>query len=65
VTSGGWLALSALAFSGALLGHSLIAGYEQLVFLAVLAAALAFETIWRWACGTNAIAAGSAGSNES
>jgi hypothetical protein len=57
VTSGGWLALSVLAFGGAVLGHSLISGYEQPVFLAVLAAALAFEAVWRWARGTNTVAA--------
>lgn len=58
VTGAGWLALSVLAFSGAGLGHSLIGGYEQLVFLAVLAAALAFEAAWRWARGTSAVALG-------
>jgi hypothetical protein len=55
VTSAGWLALSVLAFTGAALGHSLIGGYEQPVFLAVLAAGLGFETVWRWWRGTNAI----------
>jgi hypothetical protein len=60
VTGGGWLALSALAFGGAVLGHSLISGYEQPVFLAVLAAALVFEAAWRWARGTSAVAAGTA-----
>jgi hypothetical protein len=60
VTGAGWLALSALAFFGAGLGHSLIGGYEQPVFLAVLAAALAFEAAWRWARGTSAVAPGAA-----
>jgi hypothetical protein len=60
VTGAGWLALSALAFFGAGLGHSLIGGYEQPVFLAVLAAALAFEATWRWARGTSAVAPGAA-----
>jgi hypothetical protein len=55
VTSAGWLALSVLAFAGAAAGHSLISGYEQPVFLAVLAAALAFEAAWRWARGTSAL----------
>lgn len=55
VTGGGWLALSALAFGGAVLGHSLISGYEQPVFLAVLTAALAFEAAWRWVRGTSAV----------
>ena len=54
------LALSALAFGGAVLGHSLINGYEQPVFLAVLAVALAFEAAWRWARGTSAVAADAA-----
>jgi hypothetical protein len=56
VTGTGWMLLSVLAFTGAALGHSLISGYEQPVFLAVLIVALVFETVWRGACGTNAIA---------
>jgi uncharacterized membrane protein YfcA len=56
VTGTGWLVLSALAFTGAALGHSLISGYEQPVFLAVLIVALVFETAWRCVFGTNAIA---------
>ena len=56
VTSAGWLALSVLAFTGAALGHSLISGYEQPVFLAVLAAGLVFEAAWSWLRGSNAIA---------
>jgi len=55
VTSTGWLALSVVAFTGAALGHSLIGGYEQPVFLAVLAAGLVFEAVWRWLRGTNAV----------
>lgn len=58
VTGTGWLMLGVLAFTGAALGHSLISGYEQPVFLAVLIVALVFETAWRGACGTNAIARG-------
>jgi hypothetical protein len=57
VTATGWLVLSVLAFTGAGLGRSVIGGYEQPVFLAVLAAAIAFECGWRWARGTNAITA--------
>ena len=56
VTSTGFLALSVLAFTEAALGHSLIGGYEQPVFLAVLAAGLVFEAVWRWLRGTSAIA---------
>ena len=55
VSSTGWLVLSVLAFTGAGLGRSLIGGDEQLVFLAVLAAAVAFEVGWRCARGTNAV----------
>ncbi len=55
VTSLGWLALSVLAFTGAALGHSLIGGYEQPVFLAVLAAGLVFEAAWSRLRGSNAI----------
>lgn len=55
VTATGWLTLSVLAFAGAWLGHSVIGGYEQPVFLAVLAAALAFEGPWYLARGTNSI----------
>src|SRR5262249_11801964 len=43
VTGGGWLALGALAFGGAALGHRLIRRSEQPVFLAVLAAPLGFR----------------------
>jgi hypothetical protein len=58
VTGAGWLALSILALTGAALGHSVIAGYEQPVFLAVLAAGLIFEAAWFCACGTNAVTSG-------
>jgi hypothetical protein len=53
----GWLGLTLLAFAGAGLGHSVIGGYEQLVFLGVLVAALAFEGAWCLARGTNAVMA--------
>jgi hypothetical protein len=55
VTSTGWAALSLLAFTEAALGRSLIDGYEQPVFLVVLAAAVVFEVAWRVARGSNAI----------
>ena len=58
VTSTGWAALSFLAFTGAALGHSLISGNEQPVFLVVLAAAVVFEIGWRLARGSNAIGCG-------
>lgn len=55
VTGAGWLALSLLAFTEADIGHSVIAGDEQPVFLAVLAAALIFEAAWSCVRGTNAV----------
>jgi hypothetical protein len=58
VTSPGWVALSIVAFAGAGLGHSLIAGYEQPVFLGVLAVAVVFEVAWSLARGTNSIGGG-------
>ena len=58
VTSTGWAALAILAFVEAGLGRSLISGYEQPVFLAVLAAAVVFEIAWRLARGSNAIGGG-------
>jgi hypothetical protein len=58
VTSTGWAALSLLAFTGAVLGRSLIDGYEQPVFLVVLAAAVVFEVAWRLSHGSNAIGCG-------
>jgi hypothetical protein len=51
----GWLGLALLAFVGAGLGHSVIGGYEQSVFLGVLVAALAFEGVWCAVRGTNAV----------
>jgi hypothetical protein len=39
--------LAVLAFTRAALGHSLISGHQQPVFLAVLAATLAFGILWR------------------
>jgi hypothetical protein len=55
ITSTGWLALSGLAFVEAIPGHSVIGGNEQTVFLAILAAGIAFEVVWRAARGTNAV----------
>ena len=56
VTGAGWLALSVFVFTEAGLGHSLIAGDEQPVFLAVLAAGLIFEGAWYCVRGSNAVA---------
>ena len=55
VTGAGWLALSAFCFFEAGLGRSLIAGDEQLVFVGVLAVALAFEWTWYRRHGSNAL----------
>lgn len=55
VTGVGWLALSVFVFVEAGLGHSSIGGNEQLVFLAVLGAALAFEGGWFLRRHTNAV----------
>lgn len=55
VTSVGWLALSLFAFIEAAIGRSLISGYEQPVFLAILVLALAFEVAWYAKRGTNAV----------
>lgn len=56
ITSTGWLALSVLALIGAGLGHSVIGGDEQPVFLGVLGAAIVFEAIWYCVRGTNSVA---------
>ena len=55
VSAAGWLGLSLVAFAGAAVGRSLIYGDEQLVFLGVLLAALAFEGLWYLRTGTNVI----------
>lgn len=55
VTATGWLGLSMFVFVEAALGRSLIAGYEQPVFLAVLVVSLLFEGAWYISRGSNAI----------
>jgi hypothetical protein len=55
VTGVGWLALGAFAFAEAGFGHSVIGGYEQPVFLGVLALALVFEGAWYLAYHSHAI----------
>jgi hypothetical protein len=57
VNGAGWLGLAVVAFAGTGLGHSVIGGYEQPVFVGVLVTALAFECVWRAARGTNAVTA--------
>lgn len=54
VTATGWSALGAFCFVEAGLGHSLIAGDEQPLFLAVLVLGLIFEGGWVLRRGTNA-----------
>lgn len=63
VSGSGWLALSAFFFVEAGIGRSLIGRYDQLVFVAVLGAALVFEGLWYRARGTKAIASHTAGSH--
>ncbi len=46
LTGAGWLALGAMALVEVGLGHSVIAGYEQPVFLGALVAGLGFEAAW-------------------
>jgi hypothetical protein len=55
VTGPGWLGFGLFCFAEAGVGHSLVGGYEQPVFLGILALAVAFEAGWRWAKGTNAV----------
>jgi len=55
VNAAGWLALSVFTFGEALAGRSYIHGDEQLVFIAVLLIAIAFELVWSAARGTNAL----------
>jgi hypothetical protein len=51
----GWLAFRVFALVEAGLGHSLIDGYEQPVFMGVLGLAVIFEISWYVAHHTNAI----------
>ena len=54
-TGAGWLALGAMALVEVGLGHSVIAGYEQPVFLGALVAGLGFEAAWTLSRRTNAM----------
>ena len=56
ITGPGWLAFGVFALVEAVLGHSLIAGYEQPVFMGILAVAVIFEICWYLGCHTNAVA---------
>jgi hypothetical protein len=55
LTGAGWLLLALFAAAEAGLGHSLVGGDEQLVFLGILAAGLVFEGIWYLVHRTNAV----------
>jgi hypothetical protein len=55
ITGPGWIAFGLFALVEASFGHSLMAGYEQPVFLGVLAVAAIFEACWYAVRGTNAI----------
>lgn len=55
VTGAGWLALAGVSLVGAVVGHSLIGGVEEVVFLAILALGAVFELGWYLACGSHAI----------
>jgi hypothetical protein len=56
ITGPAWLAFGLFAFAEAAVGHSVIAGYEQPLFLAVLGVAVAFEIVWYLLHRTNAVA---------
>ena len=55
VTAAGWLGLAALIAAEVAIGHSLVDGDEQRIFLGVFVAGLAFEGAWYLARGTNAL----------
>ncbi len=55
VTGTGWVGFGLFCLAEAGVGHSLIGGYEQPVFLGILAVAVAFEAGWYCAHGTNAV----------
>ncbi|MGH3149309.1 MAG: hypothetical protein ACRDOB_01065 [Streptosporangiaceae bacterium] len=48
LTGVGWLLLALFAAAEAGLGHSVIHGDEQPLFVAILAVGLAFECLWHW-----------------
>jgi hypothetical protein len=55
LTGSGWLLLALFTVAEAGLGHSLIGGDEQLVFLGILAIGLVFEGTWYLMHRTNAL----------
>jgi hypothetical protein len=58
ITGPGWLAFGLFVLVEASLGHSLIGGYEQPVFMGILGAAVIFEVGWYAVHRTNAIPPG-------
>lgn len=56
ITGPGWLTFGVFALVEAGLGHSLINGYEQPVFMGILALAIIFEISWYMSRRSNAIA---------
>lgn len=54
-TGFGWLAFSTVIFTEAALGRTFIDGNEQRVLAGLLVAGLAFEALWCWARGSNAM----------
>ena len=56
ITGPGWLAFGVFALVEAGLGHSLINGYEQPVFMGILGLAIIFEISWYMSRRSNAIA---------
>lgn len=55
ITGPGWLAFGLFALVEAGLGHSLINGYEQPVFMGILALGIIFEISWYMSRRSNAI----------
>ena len=55
VTAAGWLPLAVFAFAEAVLGRTLIHGFEQPIFLGVLVLGVGFEVVWARIHGTNAV----------
>jgi hypothetical protein len=55
ITGPGWLAFGVLALAEAGVGHSVIGGGEQPLFMAILGLAVVFEACWYWRHRTNAV----------
>jgi uncharacterized membrane protein YfcA len=55
VSGPGWLALGVLGIAGALVGHSVVGGFDQIAFFGVLVVAVVFEAAWRSTQETNAV----------